>query len=83
MAKPATLEQALAFFDRAEASIPKPPDRPAPGFFTAAELAKEKGVSRSTMKLKLNRLVERGLAEALEGRVKTCKTAYYRILPTK
>lgn len=83
MAKPATLDQALAFFDRAVTKLPKPPERPAPGFFTAVELAKKRGWATGTMKRKLDSMVELKLAEVREGRVKHAKVAYYRVFPIK
>ncbi len=73
-----TLEEALAYFDKAE-KRQKIPD----GAFPANEYAKQRKVSVDSMRRRLNKLVNMGLAEVFMGESgpNRVRTKFYRIKP--
>lgn len=73
---PLTIEDALAHFDKAAAALAIPIPE---GFFTVAQWARAKQTSTVTMRPKLRRMVEKGLAEEMQARFGKALAAYYRI----
>lgn len=71
------LAQALAFFDQVETKLRD--DRPPGGFYTARELAEERGVNCQFLKMKLDRMVRQRLVERKAGRLGGKQAAFYRL----
>lgn len=74
------LAKALAFFDKASAQLshadPVPKD-----FFTTRQFCKVKGLTFAAMKLRLDRLVDKGFAERRQFKLADGKTAaHYKML---
>lgn len=75
------LAQALAFFDSGSAALAKSHDEAVPeGFFTVKQIAQAKGAGWANTKIKLDGMVELGLAECRAFRVGNKRPAHYKFL---